>query len=172
MGDREMKLVKLSELFDVKYGNSLELNSLQIFPHGINFVSRTAKNNGISSKVCVLPHETPIPAGTISVALGGTVLETFYQDQKYYCGRDISYLKSKLDFSKNIMLFYCLCIRKNKYRYNYGRQANRTLKDILVPHPDEIPSWVYEVEVARFILGHWRLSPGLEIFKRRVRCSM
>ena len=30
-------------------------------------------------------------------------------------------------------LFYCHCIRKNRYRYNFGRQANKTLKFINVP---------------------------------------
>ena len=30
-------------------------------------------------------------------------------------------------------LFYCMCINLNKYRYNYGRQANRTLSQIIVP---------------------------------------
>jgi hypothetical protein len=30
-------------------------------------------------------------------------------------------------------LFYCHCIRKNRYRYNFGRQANKTLKFIKVP---------------------------------------
>ena len=31
------------------------------------------------------------------------------------------------------MLFYEKCISLNKYKYNYGRQANKTLKDILIP---------------------------------------
>ena len=34
-------------------------------------------------------------------------------------------------------------IRANKYRYSYGRQANRTLRAIMVPSRDSIPSWVY-----------------------------
>jgi hypothetical protein len=31
------------------------------------------------------------------------------------------------------MLFYAKYISANKYRYNYGRQANKTLRDILLP---------------------------------------
>ena len=31
------------------------------------------------------------------------------------------------------MLFYCAAIEQNKYQYSYGRQANKTLKNILVP---------------------------------------
>jgi hypothetical protein len=35
------------------------------------------------------------------------------------------------------MLFYAYCIELNKYKYNYGRRANRTLKDLLIP--EEMP---------------------------------
>jgi restriction endonuclease S subunit len=35
--------------------------------------------------------------------------------------------------SKEEMIFYALCIKANKYKYNYGRAANKTLKDILLP---------------------------------------
>jgi hypothetical protein len=45
------------------------------------------------------------------------------------------------------MLFYCNCLRANKYKYNYGRQANRTLKDLLVPSIDDIPEWVNETKL-------------------------
>jgi hypothetical protein len=36
---------------------------------------------------------------------------------------------------KNIieMIFYAQCISANRYKYNYGRQANKTLKDIMIP---------------------------------------
>lgn len=40
------------------------------------------------------------------------------------------------------MLYYCTIIEANKYRYSYGRQANKTLKDILVPSPEDIPASV------------------------------
>jgi hypothetical protein len=35
------------------------------------------------------------------------------------------------------MICFAKFINANKYKYNYGRQANKTLKDILIP--DEIP---------------------------------
>ena len=61
-----MKLVKVSDLFDVKYGVNLELNKLSQDRNGVNFVSRTAKNNGVSAKVKSINTVTPINAGTIS----------------------------------------------------------------------------------------------------------
>ena len=44
-------MIELQEIFEVKYGVNLELNKLTQSDEGINFVSRTAKNNGISAKV-------------------------------------------------------------------------------------------------------------------------
>lgn len=135
-------MIKVSELFVVKYGVNLELNALQKRPDGINFVSRTAKNNGVSAKVALLPGVEPIPAGTISVAGGGSVMESFLQTEPYYSGRDLYYLIAKIPLTPQEKLYYCTCLRANKYRYNYGRQANRTLRDILIPSPQEIPNWV------------------------------
>ena len=56
-----MKMCKVIDLFDVEYGRNLELNSLEIDPNGINFVSRTSKNNGVSAKVKPILGIDPIP---------------------------------------------------------------------------------------------------------------
>ncbi len=145
-----MKLVKVSDIFDVKYGVNLELNKLTQSISGINFVSRTAKNNGISSKVALIKNKLPIPAGTISVAGGGSVMESFLQPEPYYSGRDLYYLTEKIKLTDEEKLYYCACLRANQYRFNYGRQANRTLPSILIPSKDEIPLWVYQVNVHGF----------------------
>ena len=133
---------KVSELFDVIYGVNLELNSMKKSVDGINFVSRTAKNNGVSAKVQPIKDLTPIPAGTISVAGGGSVMASFLQPTPYYSGRDVYYLLPKYPMTENVKLFYCKCLQENKYRYNYGRQANKTLKNLFIPDLSEIPDWV------------------------------
>ena len=136
-----MNLKKVSDLFEVTYGVNLELINLEEClkkdQGSINFISRTEKNNGISAYVEKIDGIKPNPAFTISVAGGGSVLATFFQKEEYYSGRDIYILIPKKNFSEIEMLFYAFCIRKNKYRYNYGRQANKTLKDILIP--EEMP---------------------------------
>lgn len=137
-----MKLVKVSALFEVKYGVNLELNKLTIDDTGVNFVSRTANNNGISAKVQLLPDVQPIEAGVLTVAGGGSVLETFLQPAPFYSGRDLYFLRPRRAMTVEQKLFYCMCIRANKYRFNYGRQANRTLRDLMVPAMEQIPDWV------------------------------
>jgi len=137
-----MKLIKLSELFEVKYGVNLELNKLEYDPNGINFVSRTSQNNGVSAKVKRIYNLDPIEKGVLTVAGGGSVLETFVQPEPFYSGRDLYYLRPLVEMRLEDKLYYCMCIRANKYRYNYGRQANKTLRDIPLPAMDEIPEWV------------------------------
>lgn len=145
-----MNLVPVSKIFNVKYGANLELNKLIQDPKGINFVSRTSKNNGVSAKVRPLKNKAPNPAGTISVAGGGSVMESFLQPESYYSGRDLYYLFAKVDLTDEEKLFYCACLRANKYRFNYGRQANRTLKGILIPAVSSIPKWVNRTNLHQY----------------------
>lgn len=138
---------KLSEIFTISYGNGFELNKLSENNTGINFVSRTSKNNGVSAKVDLIFDVTPNPAGLITVSLGGSVLEAFLQTSDFYTGYHIFCLNPKTKLTVKQKLFYCLCIRANKYRYSYGRQANKTLGDILIPSIIEIPKWVDRIEI-------------------------
>jgi hypothetical protein len=138
------KLVKVSDLFNVIYGVNLELVNLtqckSTDKKAVPFVSRTENNNGISAYVETELDVEPNPAHTLSVAGGGSVLSTFYQKFPYYSGRDLYVLVPKIKMSVVEMLFYAKCISANKYKYNYGRQANKTLKNILIPSqiPEEL----------------------------------
>lgn len=148
-----MKLVKISDIFYVQYGVNLELNKLTLCERkhndSIPFISRTEKNNGLSAYV-LREKDIPFnPANTISVACSGSVLSTFYQEEEYYSGRDLYVLSSKFPFNKEIMLAYCTFIKNNKNRFSYGRQANKTLNNILVPHPDSIPKWVHNIKIPK-----------------------
>jgi len=138
---------KISDLFDLFYGTNLELNRLiqhkKRQTNSVNFVSRTSKNNGVSALVELVDNITALPAGLITVAVGGSVMESFVQTEPFYTGRDVYCLNPKQILSFNEKIFYCICIRKNKYRYSYGRQANRTIKDILIP--DTPPEWIKNI---------------------------
>ena len=132
----------LDEIFDIKYGNSLELINCDEDESGIPFVSRTSNNNGVVAKVKLRDDIEPMPGNAISVALGGSVLSSFYQNGPFYTSFHIYCLYPKYNLSEIEMIYYCSIIEKNKYRYNYGRQANKTLKNILVPDPASLPEEV------------------------------
>jgi len=138
--------MRISDLFVLHQGNSLELMHLESSDDSeINFVSRTAQNNGVVAKVDKIKSVEPFPAGNITVALGGSVLSSFVQTNPFYTAFHVMVLEPQTKMTLNEKLFYCMCIQANAYRYNFGRQANRTLKDMELP--DCVPEWVYSTHV-------------------------
>ena len=138
---------RLDEVFDVWYGVNLEVVNSEVVEKDIPFVSRQSVNNGIVCHVKRMPNVEPNPANTLSIAVSGSVLSTFYHDYEYYSGRDVYVAKPKLPLTKAEMLYYCSVIEHNKYRYNYGRGANRTFKELLVPSYEEIPDLVKRINI-------------------------
>jgi len=133
---------RLDEVFDVWYGVNLEVVNSEVVEKDVPFVSRQSVNNGIVCHVRRMPDVAPNPANTLSIAVSGSVLSTFYHDYEYYSGRDVYVAKPKLPLTKAEMLYYCSVIEHNKYRYNYGRGANRTFRGLLVPSYEEIPDLI------------------------------
>lgn len=145
-----MRKCRVIDLFEVEYGCNMELNALEIDPNGINFVSRTSKNNGVSARVKLVPGIKPIPGGTLSVACGGSVMETFLQSSPYYSGRDLYYLTPKINMSNEMLLYYAMCLRGNKFKFSYGRQANVSLPDLPIPCIESIPDYVSLMSVSDY----------------------
>lgn len=135
--------MKVKDLFDVQYGINLELVNCELTTqddlNGVAFVARTAENNGVVAYVRRIAGMSPQPAGVLTCAAGGSVLSTFVQVRPFYSGRDLYILTPRRRMSLSEKLFYCMCIRANAYRYNYGRQANRTLPELELP--DQPPDW-------------------------------
>lgn len=163
-----MKTCELSKIFNVQYGNSLELVYLEDDANGVNFVSRTAKQNGVSAKVKKLIDLEPFPKGLITVAVGGSVLETFLQMNPFYTGFHVMVLTPLVEMSVSVKLFYCQCIRANQYKYSYGRQANTTLPNLRVPVLAEIPPYVHSFSIKKYgidLLGKVDFQRDLKDYK-------
>ena len=130
---------KVSDLFNVKYGINMELNTCiettSDDPEGIAFVARTAENNGVSAYVKRIEGKEPQPPETITVAGGGSVLSTFVQKRPFYSGRDLYLLIAKEDINLKVKMFISTVLFANQYRYSYGRQANKTLPDLILKLP-------------------------------------
>lgn len=141
-----MKLAELSSVFEVRYGHSLELNRLtqiSLADGGVPFVSRKMGDNGVAAFVRPIPDVVPAAGGSLSCALSGNgVLSTFVQDRPFYTAFHVAILEPKIEMSKSQLLYYCLCIVANRYRYSFGRQANRTIKSLLIPDPSCMPGWI------------------------------
>ncbi|MDR0666833.1 MAG: restriction endonuclease subunit S [Campylobacteraceae bacterium] len=140
--------MKIKELFSIIKPKPLELiNTTKLNP-SVNFVSRTGENNGVSDCVDAINDFAPYSAGCITIALGGSVLSAFVQNKDFYVSFHVAILIPKKRMTLLEKLYYCCVISHNKYRYNYGRQANRTLGNIELP--DKIPEWIYKIDLKEY----------------------
>ena len=142
---QSVKRTKLDCLFDVEHGNKFDLNKMEQCPptdEAIAFIGRSGEENGIVAfvkRVGTQPYDT----GLITVALGGSALSSFVQPRPFYTAQNIDVLKPRTEMTLDTKLYYCLCIEANRFRYStYGREANRTLRYLLVPELECVPSWV------------------------------
>jgi hypothetical protein len=143
---------RVRELFDIQYGHSLSLNKLTETDseHGVAFVSRTARNNGVSAWVERITDVEPLSEGLLTVSLRSRnhPLATFVQPRPFYCGYHIFVLRPKKEMSLEEKLWWANCIEANRYRYNFGRQANRSLANLELP--DAAAEWVAELKAPTF----------------------
>jgi hypothetical protein len=155
----------VSELFTLYQGNSFELINMEVDRQSeINFVARTGENNGVTARVKAVDTVAPFPAGLLTVALGGSVLSSFVQYKPFYTGFHVMALEPQKEMKLEEKLFYCHCIKMNAYRYRYGRQANKTLKDIELP---ELPEWLrsYTIDYSRITTGIEKRELPLNVSK-------
>jgi len=147
MSDRG-DVTTLSSLFEVSYGNKLDMNKMikADRSNGIAFVGRRgglSGHSGVAGHVEPVPGLAPYPAGVLTVALGGSrLLSTYVQQRPFYTAQNVAVLRPR-DPGMSLLhrLYYAMCIRGNAFRYTaFGREANRTLATIELP--DDVPDWV------------------------------
>jgi hypothetical protein len=141
----------LNEVFEISYGNKLDLNKLSeqsIRCGGVNFVGRSSQNNGISASVSPIPNLHPYEEGLITVALGGTkLLSAFIQQAPFYTAQNVAVLRPRQEMTFVQKLYACIVIRHNRFRYSaFGREANRTLKTLQIPDVENFPVWINDFE--------------------------
>lgn len=131
--------MKINEIFKITYPKTLIYSEMIPDEEGINFVSSQDKNNGIVGRVKIENGIKIYPAGCITVPLKGSVLMAHLQPKPCYVAHQIAVLEP-FDTSMSYIekLYYITCIRNNSFKYNYGRQADKTLGDIEIPTDNEI----------------------------------
>jgi hypothetical protein len=148
----KMKMKPINKLFKVQSGNKLDYGKMIIKEGGIPFVSRTSQNNGVVGFVEEINGIKPFSEGLITVSLGGTyVLSSFVQTEHFYTAQNVAVLEPLNDMTLQQKLYYCQCISMNRYKYSaFGREANRTLKEISVPDILEIPNFVTQSVITNY----------------------
>lgn len=159
-----MKMIQIQDLFEVYNSQNLALNACTVNEQSSYvLINRSEKNNGIAARIDAPAGKQPFPAGLMTVALSGSVLSTFIQNEPFFTSYHIAALKPKIKLSIRQMLYYKMCIEANKFRYNYGRQANRTLRLLEIPAPEEIPAWVETIELPQQYTGKAKSDKKVEL---------
>lgn len=145
-----MNIVPLNTIFDVVYGSQLDLNKLEIdLENGINFVSRSRENLGVQTKIKKITNKLLFKKGSITVTLGGSyLLSSFVQQEDFYTGQNVKVLTPKQSLTDIEKKFYCYIIEHNRFRFtSHGREANKTLDDLLVPSLNSVPNWINNTKI-------------------------
>lgn len=87
------------------------------------YIGAIDSNNGVANYI----GQAAIHEGnTISLSYNGSVGEAFYQPEAFWATDDVNVLyfrpENGIAFNQYIALFFCSILRKEKYRYSYGRK--------------------------------------------------
>ena len=132
----------LADLFDVKKGSRLTKEDQT---NGFTpYVGAIDSNNGVSNHI---GQKAMHEGGTISLSYNGSVGEAFYQPEPFWATDDVNVLDPKQGTILNTWtgLFICTILRREKYRYSYGRKwVLDAMKDTLIRLPQTSsgkPDW-------------------------------
>lgn len=107
----------LGELFDIRKGK--RLTRVKMTAGNTPYVGASDKNNGITAWIGQDPIHS---AGTITVAYDGSVGEAFYQHKDYWASDAVNVLYPNFEMTPEVALFIAAIIRREKYRFSYGRK--------------------------------------------------
>jgi hypothetical protein len=120
---------KYEDIFEIKKGKRL---TKEDFVEGSTpFIGAIDSNNGYRD---FIGQEAIHESNTITVNYNGSVGEAFYQPIPFCASDDVNVLYPKFSFNKYIAMFIIPLIRKEKYRFNYGRkwESNRMKESIIL----------------------------------------
>lgn len=115
------KEFRLGDIFEVKKGK--RLTSDDQIEGKTPYIGAIDSNNGVANYI---GQEAIHEENTISLSYNGSVGEAFYQPKPFWATDDVNVLYFKKEngilFNKYIALFICAVLRREKYRYSYGRK--------------------------------------------------
>ena len=121
-----MRLVKFKDLFQpvmpqpmIKQKQAQKVEN----EYGVNYVAAITKNNGVKMLVRRYAEVRPAPRYSITIPVDGHgILCAFLQCEEFYCSElVVAYIPVDENMSVEERLMYCMCIRKAKFKFNYGK---------------------------------------------------
>ena len=115
----QWKYFYYKDVFDIVKGKRLTKDAMT--EGRIPFIGATDANNGITARIS--NDENIHQGNVITVSYNGSIAEAFYQQKPFVASDDINILYPKgFELTPYIAIFLCTLIKREKYRYNYGRK--------------------------------------------------
>lgn len=131
----EWEYFLLKDICTITMGNKMDYSAMSADDPTVNFVGRSADNNGVAGKVDYVTDDkgnviTPYKAGCITVALGGSLGSSYLQVEDFYTSQNVSVLEFEECVSDSAKLFITTCImNESKYKYfPFGRELNTHIR--------------------------------------------
>lgn len=125
----------LKDICKISMGNKMDLSAMTMDNPCVNFVGRSADNNGVACKVDLFIDEKgnivkPYKAGCVTVALGGSLGSSYLQVEDFYTSQNVSVLEFEECISDATKIFITNCImNESKYKYfPFGRELNTHIR--------------------------------------------
>lgn len=116
------KEFELKEFFDIKKGERLTKQNRKKGRVNLPLVVASSEENGVVDYISYekFKDSKNIFEKNITIDM---FYNTFYHNYKYFSDDNVHTLLSKINLNKYVLLFLVTILKKNKYRYAYGRQA-------------------------------------------------
>lgn len=155
---------KYETLFTIERGKGPRINN--ITTGSTPFITATETNNGLTTYV---DFPAVHKGNCITVNRNGSIAQAFYQTNDFCSTEDVHifYLKPFI-LNKNIALFLITLIKKEKYRFGYGRKWGiERMKKSTIKLPTDSngnPDWEY---MENYIKELWEAKiPNLNEFRK------
>lgn len=124
------KYFYLKNICNISMGNKMDWSAMTMDNPEVNFVGRSADDNGVAGKVDLVDGVEPYKAGCITVALGGSLGSSYLQDEAFYTSQNVSVLEFEDEVSDAAKIFIsCLIMNESKYKYfPFGRELNTHIR--------------------------------------------
>jgi restriction endonuclease S subunit len=138
--------MKIKELFNICYGRRNFYFKNQKTGN-IPYISSQSKNQGVMGYV----ESDTVYNNIITVARNGSVGTAFYHNYNCIPNDDCLILSALSSLTDREYIYYCCSITQQKDLFAYGRKVTpERLGELEIPSPDEIPEWVYTMEIPSF----------------------
>lgn len=124
--------VLLTDIFNIEKKSAPPQNKLETGGR-TPYVTTSSKNNGISDYVT---YKSNSKGKCLTVALNGSVGETFFQFDDFITSGDNVILRLKNTYNPYLYFFVSYLIRRQRWRYNYYRKLTlKKLNKFTIPLP-------------------------------------